>query len=465
MQEVSKSLAVESLKDLSAEAKQAKSLHLLRPLILLTLGSVVLFVLISPSLRAEGVDAEVVKKTIKVHKDYRYDALGRLSQVIDGQSGAILEHYRYDGVGNLLLKVLNGARYTYTYDAAHQLKSMEASDGLHTYDYDTAGRLIAEYLNGKAVVRYHYGYLDKVIAVERDGATTRYLYDAEGNLATKIYPDGRHENYAWDGMALILKGDTVYINEPHASGGLPIASTTNGVTTYHSYDALGTSIADYDEAGNPIKRYESTAYGEGTIQDDTTGSARFTGKLYDTEMAAYIFPFRNYDPVIVRWRSSDPIGFPDGPNNHFYAAVPTMQIDPWGLWISTVTPTFEASFDYCKLVDVDVSWFVPKNWNFSLPISTPSYSKTGVEPPPLMVIDITYTYEIIEGSFSLSKLDQDDQLIDDYIVKRTWTADWVAKSTIVISGSSEERGEIDEWRYPFEHKGTETFVFSKNLEE
>ena len=271
-------------------------------------------------------------KALEIHKDYRYDALGRLSDVIDGQSGAVLEHYEYDGVGNLLLKVLNGARYTYTYDAAHQLKSMEAPDGLHTYDYDTAGRLIAEYLNGKAVVRYHYGYLDKVIAVERDGATTRYLYDAEGNLATKIYPDGRHENYAWDGMALILKGDTVYINEPHASGGLPIASTTNGVTTYHSYDALGTSIADYDEAGNPIKRYESTAYGEGTIQADTTGSARFTGKLYDAEMAAYIFPFRNYDPVIVRWRSSDPIGFPDGPNNHYYAAVPTMQIDPWGLW-------------------------------------------------------------------------------------------------------------------------------------
>ena len=270
-------------------------------------------------------------KALEIHKDYRYDALGRLSDVIDGQSGAVLEHYEYDGVGNLLLKVLNGARYTYTYDAAHQLKSMEAPDGLHTYDYDTAGRLIAEYLNGKAVVRYHYGYLDKVIAVERDGATTRYLYDAEGNLATKIYPDGRHENYAWDGMALILKGDTVYINEPHASGGLPIASTTNGVTTYHSYDALGTSIADYDEAGNPIKRYESTAYGEGTIQDDTTGSARFTGKLYDTEMAAYIFPFRNYDPVIVRWRSSDPIGFPDGPNNHYSDAVPTMQIDPWGL--------------------------------------------------------------------------------------------------------------------------------------
>ena len=436
MQEVSKSLAVESLKDLSAEATQAKSLHLLRPLILLTLGSVVLFVLISPSLRAEGVDAEVVKKTIKVHKDYRYDALGRLSQVIDGQSGAILEHYRYDGVGNLLLKVLNGARYTYTYDAAHQLKSMEASDGLHTYDYDTAGRLIAEYLNGKAVVRYHYGYLDKVIAVERDGATTRYLYDAEGNLATKIYPDGRHENYAWDGMALILKGDTVYINEPHASGGLPIASTTNGVTTYHSYDALGTSIADYDEAGNPIKRYESTAYGEGTIQDDTTGSARFTGKLYDTEMAAYIFPFRNYDPVIVRWRSSDPIGFPDGPNNHYYAAVPTMQIDPWGLY--TIKGLFDADFSKCKFLDVILTGYVVDVEGISMKL-VGAHEK-----------NITFSLEYIGND----------------VWQKTWTASWevtlLKKYSIPITfkGITFAPGYISE-----EIKtGTEIFKFRKKLE-
>ena len=38
----------------------------------------------------------------------------------------------------------------------------------------------------------------------------------------------------------------------------------------------GTSIADYDEAGNRIKRYESTAYGEGNLQEDTTGSAYFS---------------------------------------------------------------------------------------------------------------------------------------------------------------------------------------------
>ena len=221
-----------------------------------------------------------------VYQEYRYDALGRLTHVIDGKTKETLERYDYDGVGNLLLKELKGERYTYTYDAAHQLHSMEGPEGLHTYDYDQAGRLIRENLNGAEVVRYTYGYLDKVIAVERDGAITRYSYDGEGNLATKIYPDGRHENYAWSGMQLIMRGDELYINEPHASGGLPIISKTAEGVRYHLYDELGTSTHDLDLNGTIVKTYENTVYGEGDTQHSP--SARFTGKPYDVELGAYI---------------------------------------------------------------------------------------------------------------------------------------------------------------------------------
>ena len=59
-------------------------------------------------------------------------------------------------------------------------------------------------------------------------------------------------------------------------------------------------------------------------------AARFTGKAYDSDLGAYVFPFRNYDPRIARWTSQDPAGFPDGINQHFYAAVPTIGLDPLG---------------------------------------------------------------------------------------------------------------------------------------
>lgn len=56
----------------------------------------------------------------------------------------------------------------------------------------------------------------------------------------------------------------------------------------------------------------------------------FTGKPYDEDLQAYVFPYRNYDASTARWRSSDPVGYPDGVNQHFYAGVPTLGLDILG---------------------------------------------------------------------------------------------------------------------------------------
>jgi RHS repeat-associated protein len=57
----------------------------------------------------------------------------------------------------------------------------------------------------------------------------------------------------------------------------------------------------------------------------------YTGKPYDTDLGAYTFNFRNYDPILNRWTSADSSGFPDGANNHIYAPIPTNAVDPLGL--------------------------------------------------------------------------------------------------------------------------------------
>lgn len=57
----------------------------------------------------------------------------------------------------------------------------------------------------------------------------------------------------------------------------------------------------------------------------------YTGKPYDEDIGGYVFLFRTYSPHVNRWTSADPIGFPDGPNQHFYAPVATTGLDPWGL--------------------------------------------------------------------------------------------------------------------------------------
>ena len=98
---------------------------------------------------------------------------------------------------------------------------------------------------------------------------------------------------------------------------------------YHEHDFLGTTLWSTDTNGNLVKDYQDTTiFGEGSIQKDR--SARFTGKPYDEDLQAYVFPYRNYDAPTARWRSSDTAGYSGGPNQHFYAGTPTLGLDILG---------------------------------------------------------------------------------------------------------------------------------------
>jgi RHS repeat-associated protein len=67
-------------------------------------------------------------------------------------------------------------------------------------------------------------------------------------------------------------------------------------------------------------------------------TAFYTGKPYLASSGSYAFKYRSYSPELARWSSEDPSGFPDGPNNFFYAPRPTNEMDPFGL-AKTVTVT------------------------------------------------------------------------------------------------------------------------------
>ena len=63
----------------------------------------------------------------------------------------------------------------------------------------------------------------------------------------------------------------------------------------------------------------------------------YTGKPYDSDLGAYVFNARNYNPEINRWTSADPSGFPDSANNGKYVANPLTQYDALGLYDSDLT--------------------------------------------------------------------------------------------------------------------------------
>ena len=213
--------------------------------------------------------------------------------------------------------MIDGKTTQYTYDKANQLVSSTCGEKTKYFAYDAAGRLVKE-----GTKSYNYSYMDKVRSVSENGAVTAsFTYDVDGQIATaKTHATGKQESFLWDGLALIHRGGTSYINEPYVTGGNPILADNRILFN----DMLGSTLGSHsDEGYTPVRM---TAFGESDNAD-----AFFTGKPLVGELG-YTFLFRNYRPEQGKWQTTDPLGYPDGWNNFAYCNNNTiMLIDRLGL--------------------------------------------------------------------------------------------------------------------------------------
>jgi YD repeat-containing protein len=188
---------------------------------------------------------------------------GRLAQVlrvIDDKTTETVEAYEYDKAGNITKKTLSGQVTTLAYNAANELTSTSAG-GSTSYSYDKAGRLISS-TGGPTNT---YGWLDKVVQTsDAKGHAVALSYWPDGQLASEGAAEGasgpaqiskaafvpgeqiEKEHFLWDGLALLRRDNTLYIAEPHPSGGAVVASHVIGEPsedTYYLNDLLGTTLA------------------------------------------------------------------------------------------------------------------------------------------------------------------------------------------------------------------------------
>ncbi len=273
---------------------------------------------------------QIVARTANgVRQTYEYDRKGQLLAVKDSDGNAV-ERYAYDKAGNMLKKTVNGKTTTFAFDAANQLVS-STTDGVTTrYSYDAAGRLVRE-----GSKTYRYGYLDKVLSVT-DGDTKRtFTYHADGQLASVNCGDSS-ESFAWDGLALIQRGDEQFVNEPHVGGGNPVASSKG--TSYFN-DALGTTVGS--KSNGKYSAAALTAFGENHLTTQPPNHQTFfTGKPM-VEGLGHAFWMRNYRANLAKWQTADPMGYPDGWNQLAYCGNEvTSVVDLWGCEKHDLDPKF-----------------------------------------------------------------------------------------------------------------------------
>jgi RHS repeat-associated protein len=275
---------------------------------------------------------------ITTNFDYTYDDLGRLTDV--HRNGVLEEHFDYDDNGNRTLgfNAAAGTTHSGTYDNQDRLLSY----GPSTFTYTQNGELATRTTGGQTTT-YTYDALGNLLSVALpDGTTIAYLVDGENRRVGKrvngvltkqwLYKDGLRPVVELDGIGAVV-ARFVYASGRHA----PEYIIRGGNTYRVLSDQLGSARMAVNVANSsdvPF-RADYSSFGE---QIMLSGAADwmpfgFAGGMYDADTRLVRFGARDYDAMVGRWSSKDPIGFGGGQANVFayVGNDPVNGIDPTGL--------------------------------------------------------------------------------------------------------------------------------------
>ena len=260
----------------------------------------------------------------------RYDAEGRLTEIIDGEghstqiandvagqrqiitspSGRLTTVDTFDDRGDVVREDLVGdgrtITSTYTYDAigrllsttdpfgntrsktydegGHVLTSTDSSGNTTRFTYTPEGLIESQIQpDGTTVSFLTYDTRGHVITQRRpDGSETHYTHDSKGHLASKTDASGRTVTYTYDAM-----GHLASVTDPagkvsqvsvDANGLVTSITDSRGGTTSLSYDGDGNLLSITDALGN-ARRYTYDAHDRITSVTDPFGAVE--ANVYD----------------------------------------------------------------------------------------------------------------------------------------------------------------------------------------
>jgi len=246
---------------------------------------------------------------------YSYDALHRVTSILDGANGTVT--YTYTGPHQTRVTDRAGKKYEFVYNALGWLIAEKFPDGRErTYRYDIDGLPVGETDRRLRTVTRSYDALHRPYDVTADGATTSFRYpdvyttvatNAEATITTKVAAaTGMMESYS------IARSGRMYEIKPgheatdaYRAAGLDIVFSINGVvsktdtlryipnyspTNANTSYTLGiqdpagsTSVAGFDASGRPSWTQYANAIG---LQNTYTADGRLTAMTYSPSSIA-----------------------------------------------------------------------------------------------------------------------------------------------------------------------------------
>lgn len=314
---------------------------------------------------------------------YEYDANGnRISHTQANQNKPNQQtHYTYEPNSDRLSRIENdNTIITYQYDSLGNpitittTSKQDKTVNTRHLDYTPDGQIKSIKDNDKLIATYQYNHLRQRIAKttyykdhqtnQTKEETTQYLWD-KGLLSAEIKDNKVIRRYVYLDIMPVAVLDYGYDGK----------GKLNDTKVYSIHtDHLGTPKAITNQNQETVWQIDLDTFGETKSidsKDNFQFNLRFAGQYFDQETGYHYNYHRYYDPKVVRYLTSDPIGLNGGSLNT-YAYVENESwgaVDPWGL---KVVATLNRSNNTLSVIDLDY-------YNQTLPdiIVSPSQYKLG----------------------------------------------------------------------------------------
>ncbi|PYB13740.1 sugar-binding protein, partial [Pseudomonas aeruginosa] len=250
----------------------------------------------------DPLDRLTEERGVQGGRSYAYDAVGNRTQRSDNPASggtASSQDYQYAPDSNRLTAI--GAQAV-TSDAAGNLTQDRPARKLA---YDAQGRLQSVSLDGQQVAEYRYNALGQRIVKLTPESVTTYLYGPDGQLLGEAEHDGsgrklRAQYYLWLDSLPLATIDADY--DAQGKVGNPTLLYLHGDhldTPRLATDASGQIAWQWQS--------DAFGRGEALSQGSTQVNLRFPGQYYDAESGLHYNYFRDYDPETGRYVESDPV--------------------------------------------------------------------------------------------------------------------------------------------------------------
>lgn len=189
---------------------------------------------------------------------FKYDAVGRLVErtlfddAAKSSLSANVERFAYNDTGRLAsVADGNGRKYIENaYDTkTGRLTRQTCGNGVASeYGYDRLGRIASIRHAGASAVRaffeYSYDSDGKCRTTRSNEGNETHEYDADGQLATVIYPDGKKESFKYDAVGNRVSANGVIYTANALNQYTEIVGEVTHVSATYDLDGNLTSLAD-----------------------------------------------------------------------------------------------------------------------------------------------------------------------------------------------------------------------------